>query len=41
MTPKQEYRCDRGKLLFKGQLQVGNIEIKCRRCCEIKLFEAI
>ena len=28
----QEYRCSCGKLLFKGLLVIGAIEIKCKRC---------
>jgi phage FluMu protein Com len=35
-----EYRCDNcGKLLFKGKLEECIIEIKCRRCAEIKIFD--
>jgi phage FluMu protein Com len=33
-----EYRCNCGKLLFKGELKECKVEIKCRRCSEIKLF---
>ena len=30
---KKEYRCDYcGKLFFKGSLEYGNIEIKCKNC---------
>lgn len=32
-----EYRCKCGKLLFKGVLFLGLVEVKCRRCGE-KLF---
>lgn len=32
----QEYRCDCGKLLFKGLLVKGIVEIKCKRCQDIK-----
>lgn len=35
----QEYRCDCGKLLFKSPHFTGYIEIKCRRCGQIKVFE--
>lgn len=39
----QEYRCKCGKLLFKGNLEdfkTGcKIEVKCRRCGEIKLID--
>lgn len=28
----QEFRCDCGKLLFKGELFAALVEIKCRRC---------
>ena len=31
----KEYRCDCGKLLFKGMLSSGRIEIKCLRCGKI------
>lgn len=44
LTTKQlerDYRCDCGKLLFKGLLKEGKIEIKCQRCVEIKVFEAM
>jgi phage FluMu protein Com len=34
-----EYRCNNcGKLLSKGNLKECTIEIKCRRCGEIKVF---
>lgn len=41
MVPTQlhEYRCDCGKLLFKSPFFMGRIEIKCRRCSAIKVFE--
>ncbi|HTE57941.1 MAG TPA: hypothetical protein VK694_04310 [Verrucomicrobiae bacterium] len=32
----QEYRCDCGKLLFKGLLVKGIVEVKCKRCQDIK-----
>lgn len=39
----QEYRCKCGKLLFKGSSKNCKanckIEIKCRRCGEIKLID--
>lgn len=36
----QEYRCKQdNKLLFKGLLVEGQIEIKCRSCHEINTFE--
>jgi PAS domain S-box-containing protein len=31
-----EYRCDCGKLLFKGLLLDSHLEIKCKRCGKIK-----
>lgn len=31
-----DYRCDCGKLLFKGSDLCGKIEIKCKRCEKIK-----
>jgi len=31
-----EYRCNCGKLLFKGSGLSGKIEIKCKRCGTIK-----
>jgi phage FluMu protein Com len=34
-----EYRCPCGKLLFKSPLFWGRIEIKCRRCRDVKVFE--
>ena len=33
-----EYRCDCGKLLFKGVLSVCRVEIKCKRCGAIKVI---
>jgi len=33
-----EYRCDCGKLLFRGILSFSVIEIKCKRCGKIHLF---
>lgn len=35
----KEYRCDCGKLLFKGSLAVAVIEIKCKRCGKVNVFE--
>lgn len=39
----QEYRCKCGKLLFKGSPKNRKVdckvEIKCRRCGEIKLID--
>jgi phage FluMu protein Com len=34
----KEYRCDCGKLLFKGYLAVATIEIKCKRCGRLNSF---
>jgi len=34
----KEYRCACGKLLFKGSLFRGTVEIKCRHCREIASF---
>jgi len=34
-----EYRCSCNKLLFKGVLTDCKIEIKCRRCGEIKTID--
>ncbi|MFA5750825.1 MAG: hypothetical protein WCX79_03530 [Candidatus Paceibacterota bacterium] len=34
----KEYRCSCGKLLFKGYLFIGTVEIKCRHCREIAYF---
>jgi|WetSurMetagenome_2_1015567.scaffolds.fasta_scaffold829419_1 hypothetical protein len=31
-----EYRCKCGRLLFKGALLACRLEIKCKRCGEIK-----
>ena len=36
----KEYRCACGQLLFKGDF-AGSIEIKCRRCKNIKYIERI
>lgn len=35
----KEYRCVCGKLLFKGSLISAVIEIKCRRCEKVNVFE--
>lgn len=35
----KEYRCACGKLLFKGFLTNAVIEIKCKRCEKVNLFE--
>jgi phage FluMu protein Com len=35
----KEYRCDCGKLLFKGSLAVAVVEIKCKRCGKVNLFK--
>jgi len=32
----QEYRCGCGKLLFKGLVLKGVVEVKCKRCQSIK-----
>ncbi len=37
--PLSEYRCDCGKLLFKGSLLVSVIEVKCKRCGEVLTFK--
>jgi phage FluMu protein Com len=37
--PLMEYRCTCGKLLFKSPYFEGAVEIKCRRCGRITLFE--
>lgn len=36
-----EYRCTCGKLLCKGNLIKGVVEIKCRHCREIMKFSEI
>ncbi len=36
---KREYRCNCGKLLFRGYLAVAVIEIKCRRCGKLNSFK--
>lgn len=33
----QEFRCDCGKLLFKGELTTCKIEVKCRKCHKLML----
>lgn len=37
----REYRCKCGKLLFKGVLMLGVVEVKCRRCGAIFLQEEL
>ncbi len=37
--PLQEYRCTCGKLLFKGTLALCSVEIKCRCCGVVALYE--
>jgi phage FluMu protein Com len=34
-----DYRCDCNKLLFKGCLLFSSIEVKCKRCGKINLFQ--
>ncbi len=34
----KEYRCSCGKLLFKGMLQDGTVEVKCRHCRRFASF---
>ncbi|KKU85772.1 MAG: hypothetical protein UY16_C0069G0006 [Candidatus Gottesmanbacteria bacterium GW2011_GWA2_47_9] len=36
-----EYRCACGKLLFKGLILVSVVEIKCKRCGVVKVFDTI
>ena len=36
--PLVEYRCGCKKLLFKGILYTGIVEIKCSRCAAILVF---
>lgn len=37
-----EHRCDNcNKLLFKGELSVGQIETKCNRCGEVKIVNGV
>ena len=38
-TPLEEYRCQCGKLLFKGHAVQGTIEIKCKSCREVLQFK--
>lgn len=33
----QEFRCECGKLLFKGELVSCKIEVKCRKCHKLML----
>ena len=35
------YRCSCGKLLFNGLLLISAVEIKCKRCGSINLFEGL
>ncbi len=37
----KEYRCECGKLLFKGFLGFSSVETKCLRCGSIKLFQDV
>lgn len=37
----REYRCDCGRLLFRGLLFVSFIEIKCKRCSAIAEFKGL
>ena len=37
-TTLNEYRCDCGKLLFKGALSVCTLEIKCKKCAKVVSF---
>ncbi|MEI7683119.1 MAG: hypothetical protein WCJ24_02350 [Candidatus Saccharibacteria bacterium] len=34
-----DFRCDCGRLLFKSPGFVGKIEVKCRRCGQLKMFK--
>lgn len=40
MEPRilNDYRCDCGKLLFKGSLLSCELEIKCKRCGAVRIF---
>jgi DNA-directed RNA polymerase subunit RPC12/RpoP len=39
MTVNKEHRCpDCGQLLFKGKFS-GHLEIKCRRCKKLVIYE--
>lgn len=33
-----EYRCNCGKLLFKGLIYISTVEIKCKRCGVTRVF---
>ena len=35
----KEYRCECGKLLFKGNFYSGNVASKCKRCGRVTSFE--
>ncbi len=37
--PFVEYRCSCGRLLFKGLVLSGHVEVKCKRCSEVVLFD--
>ncbi len=39
VTKLPEYRCTCGKLLFKGVLLFSTIEIKCKRCGEVRRID--
>jgi phage FluMu protein Com len=37
--PFAEYRCSCGRLLFKGLVLSGHVQVKCKRCREVVLFD--
>jgi PAS domain S-box-containing protein len=43
ITPSilKEYRCECGKLLFKGCLLISLVEVKCRACGRLTVFQGI
>ena len=39
--PLRDYRCSCGRLLFKGLLLDGVLELKCKRCQRLKRFNFV
>lgn len=37
----KEFRCECGKLLFKAAELLGIIEIKCKRCGQVRMLSII
>ena len=37
----REFRCNCGRLLFRGLLFVSFVEIKCKKCGNVSVFKAM